>query len=621
MSEHATTMKPGRTAVVPVLTGLWLCAISAMTVWKFAPDVLNADILINTVMSLQKLTLYYWGQNRLLNVLPWATAWLRDPAANLFAVLWLASLSCFALLYLFSRFAARVAKAADVNTTSLQAFVVMSAGFVITFTPYAIGEIAIWHIEYALAALLCGLSFYLLLYQRPASWSSWLLPTLALIVAMGLNPSTVIPAVFVVLVMTLYRRRIDPIEVIWAGLAILTFVAWNYVSRQFGEASYSNFHLSLLLTGTLKVLRGLLESLRPIEGLVFAGCAVGLRLLARSDAFMPTGENGRQVRYITIGVTLFSLGWLLLFSTSGWVAINQFPWRYFIYVIFALLFLASLFITHTLLKLNKALGKLVVVATALAASVATCAVPISFDQYKVFQKVNALTRPGGHLYAGDYWLVWPSVLRDMLHQQEAYGLTFRGEANRDTARAYMTQHLEQHGHVRVYCLGDPADTCVQQIERAVGQFEVAKVQSLSDTVQLIELSSYQPGLRVDGRAVLSLPSAVGKASDGARITDGQSGFLLYGPYRILHAGHYRLRVHGTSRLTEGAYVDLASRTGRQIHAKFELLPNAHGELVRNAVVHFQRDVTDLEVRVWVDERNEVEVSGYELQLLPNEMAP
>lgn len=621
MSAQVGTMKKAGTRLSLGLACIWLCVMSTMTVWKFGPTALNADILINTVMSLQKLTLYYWGQNRLLNVLPWATTWLRDPAANLFAVQWLTALSCFSLLYLFSHFAAKVLKATDVNATALQALMVMSSAFVLMFTPRAIGEIAIGHIEYALAALLGGLSLYLVVNRRSARWWSWVLPALTLTVAMGMNPSTVIPAVFAVMVLTLYRRRPAPAELAWGGLAILAFVSWTLISRQFGDASYGHFDPSLLPTGARRVGLGLLETLRGTASLVFAGCVFGVWLLARSGASPSAPECGRAARYIVAGALVFSAGWFVLFASSGWVAINQFSWRYFTYVIFALLLLGTLFVTHALCLLKPALGKLAAVVAALVAAVATWTTPLPVEQYKVFQRVNAQTRPGGHLYAGDYWVVWPSVLRDMLHQQEAYGLAFRGEANRDAALAYMTQHIQQHGHVDVYCLNETADTCQQQIARSVGQFKVADVQRLSDSVQVLRLNRYQPGLRIVDEDLLRLPSAVGTTSEGARTTDGRRGFLLYGPYRFLHAGRYQLVVNGTSRFTEGAYVDLASRTGRQIHAKFDLRPNANGELVRDAVVHLDRDVNELEVRVWVNADNAVSVTGYALQRLPDEPAP
>ena len=72
----------------PWLTALvWLVSMSVLTVLKHAPAALNADILLNSIMSLQKVTLFYWGQNRLLSILPFIVAPATDPAVNLALVL------------------------------------------------------------------------------------------------------------------------------------------------------------------------------------------------------------------------------------------------------------------------------------------------------------------------------------------------------------------------------------------------------------------------------------------------------------------------------------------------------------------------------------------------------
>lgn len=42
-----------------------LVLFSCLTVNKYSPEFLHADVIINSVMSLQNITLFYWGQNRL----------------------------------------------------------------------------------------------------------------------------------------------------------------------------------------------------------------------------------------------------------------------------------------------------------------------------------------------------------------------------------------------------------------------------------------------------------------------------------------------------------------------------------------------------------------------------
>ena len=82
---------------------VWLGLITHVTVSGLAPAFLNADVILNSVMSLQNITPFYWGQNRLLNVVP-LLAWpLRDPALNLLAILYLNTGLYYLVLWIFAR--------------------------------------------------------------------------------------------------------------------------------------------------------------------------------------------------------------------------------------------------------------------------------------------------------------------------------------------------------------------------------------------------------------------------------------------------------------------------------------------------------------------------------------
>jgi hypothetical protein len=56
------------------------CAVlSLLAVNKFVPEGINADTLIQSIMSLQKLTIFYWGQNRFASVVPFLLSWIASP--------------------------------------------------------------------------------------------------------------------------------------------------------------------------------------------------------------------------------------------------------------------------------------------------------------------------------------------------------------------------------------------------------------------------------------------------------------------------------------------------------------------------------------------------------------
>lgn len=113
-------VQPGWTTL---LSALWLCLVVALTATACAPRYLNADMLLNSVMSLQHVTLFYWGQNRLLNVLPLVASVTSDPQYNLWLVILLPVVAFFLLLQAMTVLAARGLQAGPV--VALQAFVVL----------------------------------------------------------------------------------------------------------------------------------------------------------------------------------------------------------------------------------------------------------------------------------------------------------------------------------------------------------------------------------------------------------------------------------------------------------------------------------------------------------------
>ena len=157
-----------------ILSCIWVFGISLLTVNKYAPEFLQADVLINSVMSLQKVTLYYWGQNRLLNVMPFLFSGITNPSINLFAVMLITSLCLNLLLYFFSRIAVEMLGRKNDEQKSLIVFILVSASYLFIFKPFAIFEISLAHIEYSLPILLLIFSCLILLREQNSSFK-WIL--------------------------------------------------------------------------------------------------------------------------------------------------------------------------------------------------------------------------------------------------------------------------------------------------------------------------------------------------------------------------------------------------------------------------------------------------------------
>lgn len=569
-------------------------------------------------MSLQNLTLYYWGQNRLLNVLPLLVSFVKSPALNLAAVILLSSMSFYGLLYMLSRFAALLVGAKDESALTFKVFLITSSVFVFVFSSDAISEITIGHIEYSFPALLLGLATLNLFRSSCDSEDirRFIVPVAELFLAIGVNPSVAIIAFLIPIAFAVYRKRFGLNELVGVLVSVISFFTWNLISKQYGNLQYNEFSLEILPSGSKNVFVNLLDTVNlPILLLLIAfvsiihiGCLVFKD--AKNSDFHPV------VSYTTAVLMLFSTGWLLLFSSNIWVKMNQFHWRYFIYVMFCFIFGFALHLSNYLKNLNNKKSAALAVITTCSSIIFLWpqTVRLNFNDYKVFQRVNALTEPGGHLYAGNYWDVWPSVLRDMINGYDAYGLTYRGEANREAAREYVIGSIRENGHVTVYCLNDAVQTCISQVNSIVGPLYAIGSDYHKDGVVLIDFAEYYPFLDFNGADFLSLPSQVGIVENFGIITQSRSGFLVYGPYTPLKSGKYLLSISGKSSQLRGAYVDVVSDLGTKVHAKFKLKEDGN-YLLRNGVVNLDVNVKDLEVRVWVSEKDELRLFGYSLKPL------
>ncbi|MBA2880011.1 hypothetical protein HNR65_000318 [Desulfosalsimonas propionicica] len=108
---------------------------------------------------------------------------------------------------------------------------------------------------------------------------------------------------------------------------------------------------------------------------------------------------------------------------------------------------------------------------------------------------------------------------------------------------------------------------------------------------------------------------VGAIKNRALVSTGESGFLLYGPYKSLKAGKYHLTVKGSASTIDSAWVDVVSEEGTIEHARFPVdkeMGKEKGILVSGNVT-LEKSVQDLEVRVWVSKQDTISIDSYSIQ--------
>lgn len=455
-----------------VIAGIWLLMISSLTVVFCSFEFLNADVIINSIMSLQKLTLYYWGQNRLLNILPFIVSPIKNPSLNLVAVLFFASVFHYCLLYLLSRSAVVLLNVKNKNEVSLKVFLITSLGFVIFFKPAAVFEIAIWHYEYTLS-LLIFIFIGLRLGQNKnnnVDWWGVVAVGLAGFFAMGLNPSVLLPLIFWVCARIFYKRKISFNDAYLLGFGLFSFIIWNIISAKYGSAPYKEFNINLLPTSTQIVLTNMQGAINLPFFLVFISLFFGWKIIRFSSRGDTESSKTSIVVYVGNAAALFSLGWFLLFSASRWVELNQFSWRYFIYIYFVIFFMVSIHLAVYISKFDSGKYSRIIYFLPIVA-ILFLSPNLSwknFDSYAIFKRIDFLAKSESNLYAGDYWVVWPSVFRDMMNGYESYGVTFRGEANEVMVRRYVENKILIEGYVTFYCLNDTVLNCMTQINKIAG---------------------------------------------------------------------------------------------------------------------------------------------------------
>lgn len=111
-----------------------------------------------------------------------------------------------------------------------------------------------------------------------------------------------------------------------------------------------------------------------------------------------------------------------------------------------------------------------------------------------------------------------------------------------------------------------------------------------------------------------LGTQVGKRTGRNIESTGQAGYLIFGPYIPLVAGHYRVVIRGAlgENGLAGARMDVAVNQGRLILAESALgEPDVDGCLVV-LPISLDAPCTDLEIRVWVSESTDLQVSMIEI---------
>ncbi|AKM01770.1 Wzt carbohydrate-binding domain-containing protein [Burkholderia pyrrocinia] len=100
-------------------------------------------------------------------------------------------------------------------------------------------------------------------------------------------------------------------------------------------------------------------------------------------------------------------------------------------------------------------------------------------------------------------------------------------------------------------------------------------------------------------ADIRLSTHVGQRERGAMSSNGQEGYLLFGPYASLSQGRYVVSLEGCCAMLDSGWMDVSWDRGGYVLMRYEVGPGEKDGEIAAFGFELATPISDLEVRVWV----------------------
>lgn len=220
------------------------------------------------------------------------------------------------------------------------------------------------------------------------------------------------------------------------------------------------------------------------------------------------------------------------------------------------------------------------------------------------------------IYGEDFWRMMP--LNSFIHELDAQALLLDNSTLRPYHWLTRPSWACTDNEVLYYLKDGLVDKAIQNALIKSGARVITKRADYAIWAgpRVWGLSSspgcYETQLHYFDQPLASLPSMIGAMQNGYRVSDGQPGFLIYGPYASIKSGDYELTVVGSSKFSNGSYIDVVSGSGAVVHARFEVENSSENFLLESGSINLPKNVSDLEIRVWAEKDSVIQIKGYEL---------
>jgi len=460
-----------------------LTLLSILTTNHYSPKFLNADLILNSIMSLQNITLFYWGQDRLLNVAPFIMHLVTDPTYNMLFYLFLSSFFFFSLVWYLSYFIILMSKTRNFYEHIFVFFVffVFLLGFL---KENIVFEIAVWHIEYSLSYLLISIALKLFIENIVYDLKYKITIALLYFIAVGVNYSILIPILAFFILYYIIKKEKLLILTFNILTVFLSFAIWSLIARKYGVTthSYMSFNFDSIDANMVSVVNNIVQSLNLLYIFLFLFLVLAINILKKNFKASP-------FNYIIYSSVFFMIAWLLFFSNIKWIAINQYHVRYFFPILVFIPFLSTYLLTNLLTQKNLLIKYILGVLSIIFIFWNLHGFVIDVKSYKVFEEYKEVSDSNEKVlfHGGDYWQMWSSVMYDLMQNKESYGVGYRSDGNRINLLKTLKIKHDNNEIISLYCHNTSDEECINEIKMYSSDLQTVSTTKITDKINLIKL--------------------------------------------------------------------------------------------------------------------------------------
>ncbi|MBT4983053.1 MAG: hypothetical protein HOJ85_12800 [Ilumatobacter sp.] len=445
-------------------------------------------------MSAQRLTFYYWGQDRLANVLALAGWPVQNVHWNFYVLLLLQAIMFHTLIALIVVFVSRTVDPG--RSLGSTVFTVLGVSLLVTamLTPLATHTF-MFEQQYALSLVLFVVGLALLV-RCSRRW--FVIGAILIVSSLVVVPASVLffPLAAVLGDRWDWRRLAIAAGTTAAALAFAAMAPSIFFDGE-AQTAYRTFSLSLFISGWRDAASNVVDGLRLAPTIVFLVLSVAILVVRRSE--IPT-----RLRWVLLGAPPFAIAWFCTFTANRWVTWNlHFPRYYFpvyltlIVVVSAAAVIAGNWARDVLAARTRSFAtrpaRMALVGFAVSSALLVVGVfrlltddgiPVIANAGPAAEDVRDLDV---EVVVGDYWTVWPIVYASLSRGYQVFGISPRAEALADELTDEVERTFVDPGDdIALMCIGLDEPTCVLDFARFVGgDWEVASTALVNPLVVIV----------------------------------------------------------------------------------------------------------------------------------------